>query len=193
MVVKAPSGLHGPTEDDPHELYGVLRTSHDCSRAVEVAVMPLRGRCMNQMTLTSFSKGVPDRWVVTHVGDVKAKLAAAEDTLGKLAAYAQAYERNATKLANTTVTDENAGDILKRVLPDRPKRDEIIVKILSGWHNRPDTIGFKQSGWGLVNAVSEYFEWDRVGGSPESRFLAALQGQTRSAINKTAALILTRN
>jgi hypothetical protein len=107
--------------------------------------------------------------------------------------YAKNYEQNATRLANITVNDENARDILKRVLPDRPKRDEVIVKIISGWHSRPDTVGFVESGWGLVNAVSEYFEWDRTGGSPESRFLAALQGQTHAAINKTAALVLTRN
>ncbi len=193
MVVRAPQGLRGPTDDDPHELFGVLRTSHDCSRAIEVAVMPLRSRCMNQLTLNSFAKGIPTRWTVTHVGDVKAKLRQAEDTIVKLGAYAKQYELNSVKLANITVTDENAHDILKRVLPDRPKRDEVIVKIISGWHSRPDTIGFEKSGWGLVNAVSEYFEWDRVGGSPESRFLAALQGQTHTTINKTASLILTRN
>lgn len=193
MVIRAPQALQGPTQDDPHELYAVLRTSHDCSRAVEVSVMPLRGRCMNQLTLNSFAKGVASRWVVTHVGDVKAKLAQAQDTMLKLGEYAKVYEVNATRLANITVSDENAHDILKRVLPDRPKREEVIVKIITGWHGRPDTVGFEKSGWGLVNAVSEYFEWDRVGGSPESRFIAALQGQTRTAINKTASLILTRN
>jgi len=193
MVVRAPQGLKGPTDDDPHELFGVLRTSHDCSRAIEVAVMPLRGRCMNQLTLRSFTKGVADRWTVTHVGDVKAKLAAAKETMARLGEYANVYEANASRLAGITVSDENAHDILKRVLPDRPKREEVIVKIITGWHSRPDTIGFEGSGWGLVNAVSEYFEWDRTGGTAESRFLAALQGQTHTAINKTASLILTRN
>ena len=193
MVVRSPGGLQGPTDDDPHELFGVLRTSHDCSRAVEVAVMPLRGRCMNQLTLNSFVKGIATRWTVTHVGDVKGKLLAAKETMARLAEYGHQYTVNATKLANITVTDENASDILKRVLPDRPKRDEVIVKIITGWHGKPKEVGFEKSGWGLVNAVSEYFEWDRTGGTPESRFLAALQGQTHSAINKTAALILTRN
>lgn len=193
MVVRAPEGLRGPTDDDPHELYAVLRTSHDCSRAVEVAVMPLRGRCMNQLTLNSFAKSVPTRWTVNHVGDVKGKLRQAEDTMMKLGAYAKTYEANASRLAGITVSDEAARDILKRVLPDRPKRDDVIVKIISGWHGRPETVGFPESGWGLVNAVSEYFEWDRAGGSPESRFLAALQGQTHAAINKTAAAILSRN
>ena len=177
---------------DPHELFAVLRTSHDCSRAVEVSVMPLRGMCMNQLTLRSFSKGVDHRWAVHHSGDVKTKLAAAAASMSKLGAYARAYESNVQRLIGTKVSDEFATSTLMRVLPDRPKRPETIERIISGWHNRPETVGYEGTGWGLVNAISEYFEWDRQGGSPESRFLAALQGQTPTAINKTAGLILSR-
>lgn len=192
MVVKAAAAVT-PFDDDPHDLYAVLRTSHDCSRAVEVQVMPLRGRCMNQMTLNSFRTGVKHRWVVTHTGDVKGKLAAAESSVAQLGRYAEAYVATAQRLVEVKMSNETAGDILKRVLPDRPQRANVIEKIITGWHTRAETVGYEGTGWGLVNAVSEYFEWDRAGGSPESRFLAALQGQTRSAINKTASMILTRN
>ena len=58
MVVKVPMAINVLSGDDPHDLYGVLRTSHDLSRATEVMVMPLRGRCMNQLTLHSFSRDV---------------------------------------------------------------------------------------------------------------------------------------
>ena len=190
MVVKTD---HTIGLDDPHELFGVLRTSHDCSRAIEVMVMPLRGKCMNQLTLRSFSAGVDHRWTVTHTGDVRSKLAAASVSLEKIGAYARTFEANAQRLINIKVSDESAQEVLKRVLPDRPKRPETIERIISGWHHRPDTVGFEGTGWGLVNAISEYFDWTRQGGSPESRFLAALQGQTHSAINKTAALVLSRN
>jgi hypothetical protein len=148
---------------------------------------------MNQLTLRSFQKGVADRWVVTHTGDVKGKLLAAKESMARLGEYATSFKDNAQRLASISVTSESAHDILKRVLPDRPQRPQTIEKILTGWGTRPDSIGYEGTGWGLVNAVSEYFEWDRVGGSPESRFLAALQGQTRNAINKTTSLILTRN
>lgn len=195
MVVRAPETIKlAPFGDeDPHQLFATLRTSHDCSRAVEVMVMPLRGRCMNQLTLTSFRKDVKHRWVVTHTGDVKSKLAAAQDSMERLGAYAQAYVANAQRLGEIKVTDENAWSVLKRVLPDRPKRNDAITMIITNWHQRPATVGFEGTGWGLVNAVSEYFEWDRVGGSPESRFVAALQGQTHRAINRVASHILTRS
>lgn len=195
MVVSldVPTSLAGLLDgEDPHELYGVLRTSHDCSRAVEVMAMPLRGKCMNQLTLASFRKDVKHRWVVTHTGDVKAKLLAAQDSLLRLDTYAKAYVDNATRLHEVKISDEASRDVLKRVLPDRPRRDEVIEKIIVGWHTRPE-VGFEGTGWGLVQAVSEYFEWQRVGGTSESRFLAAVQGQTHKAINKTAALVLSRN
>lgn len=191
MVIESPVGMN-PFDDDPHKLYAVLRTSHDCSRGLEVMVMPLRGRCMNQLTLKSFRKDVKHRWVVTHTGDVKSKLAAAQQSMIRLDQYAAAYVDNAQRLAAVKISDDTATEILKAVLPDRPQREQTITRIISGWHHRSETIGFDGRGWGLVNAVSEYFEWDRVGGTPESRFLAALQGQTHTAINKTATRILTR-
>ncbi len=191
MVVRTAAQLDGMTAD-PHELFAVLRTSHDCSRAVEVMVMPLRGLCMNQLTLRSFTAKVAHRWTVTHTGDVKSKLTAAQDSLGKLEMYARAFESNAQRLMSVKVSDEVANETLRRVLPDRPKRPEVITRIIGAWHSRPETVGFDGTGWGLVNAVSEYFEWDRALGTPESRFLAALQGQTHNAINKTAGYLLSR-
>ena len=195
MVVRAPETFDVPLLDgtDPTDLYVTLRTSHDCSRAVEVMVTPLRHRCMNQLTLGSFRKDVKHRWVVTHAGDVKSKLAAAQMSLARLDAYKQAFIANVERLAEIKVTDDTAEQILLRVLPDRPKRPQVITSIITNWHTREVTVGFDGLGWGLVNAVSEYFEWDRVGGTSESRLLAALQGQTHKAINKTAAALLTRS
>lgn len=191
MVVSMP-GLEDLENIDPHKMFAVLRTSHDCTRAVEVMVMPLRGKCMNQLTLKSFRAKVDHRWSVTHTGDVKSKLSAAISTAQRVSEYTAAYSTNVEKLVDIKVSDENAENILMRVLPDRPKRQDQVTSILSAWHHRPETVGFSGTGWGLVNAVSEYFEWDRKGGSSESRFLAALQGQTHQAINKTAGLLMSR-
>ncbi len=191
MVVKSPANIT-PFEDDPHELFAVLRTSHDCSRGLEVMIMPLRHRCMNQLTLRSFSRDIKYRWVITHTGDVKKKMANAQGSMLNLEKYAARYVDTAQRLAEVKVSDATADDILKHVLPDRPQRPQAIERIVTGWHSRPDTIGFDGTGWGLVNAVSEYFEWDRTGGTSESRFLAALQGQTHNAINRTAQRILSR-
>lgn len=191
LVVRAPDVIKPLGGSDPHDLFAVLRTSHDGSRAVEVAVMPLRNRCMNQLTLHSFTKGVPHRWSIKHTGNVHAKLAEAKKSLENLGLYAKAYEKTADRLAQAQVTDDAAKEILESVLPDRPRRPEQIEQIISTWHTS-ETVGFDWTGWGLVNAVSDYFDWQRTSGTAESRFVGALQGQTFNAINRTAGRILSR-
>lgn len=186
------TGINMTVADDTSRLFGVLRTSHDCSRAVEVSAMPLRQKCMNQLTLNTFSTGAQYRWSIVHAGDVKTKLQAAKESLSRLSLYAQAFEANAQKLMDVKVDDDRAFEVLRFALPDRPKRDDMIRTIVSGWHERPETVGFDGTGWGLLNAVSEHFEWVRQHGTPESRFLGALQGPTRNALNKTATYLLTR-
>lgn len=191
MVVKAPETISVMDGEDPHELFMVLRTSHDGSRAIEVSVMPLRGRCMNQLTLRSFTTNVKERWAIKHTSTMHAKLADAKASLENMGAYAQRFETIAHRLIDLKVNDLQAQSLLTAVLPDRPKRGEQIEKIITSWHQSP-TVGFDFTGWGLVNAVSEYFDWGRSGGSPESRFIGALQGQTHNAINRLTGRLLTQ-
>lgn len=191
MVVKAPETLNVLGGDDPHDLYLVLRTSHDGSRAIEILLMPLRKRCMNQLTLQSFASGVPHKWSIKHTSTMAAKLKDAEKTLANTAVYAKKFEDNARRLVKLKITEEVGRATLEAVLPNRPRRSEQIDRIINSWHTA-ETVGFDWTGWGLVNAVSEYFDWGRTGGSAESRFVGALQGQTTTTINRVAGRLLSR-
>jgi len=193
MVVRAPDDMQINVLDggDPHDMYMVLRTSHDLTRAVEVTAMPLRGKCMNQLTLSSFAINVKHRWSIKHTSTMQAKLAEAQSSIKQIGAYAQRFNELAQRLSQVKVNDEKAKYILlSHVLPKgASKREDVATTIIEKWHNAP-TVGWSGTGWGLVNAVSEYYDWGRSGGSPESRFLAALEGQTHKAINKTALMLL---
>lgn len=191
VVVQAPetqsiSLLGG---DDPHDLFVVVRTSHDRSRAVEAMVMPLRGRCMNQLGLQSFTAGVDNRWAIPHTSTMKDKLVVAQQSIIKLDLYVDALKDTAERLADISLSLETGERLLRRVLPDRPKTDEVVTRIIDLWQTA-DTVGYAGNGWGLVNAVSDYFDHGRTGGTQESRFVGALQGVTYQMINKTAALAL---
>jgi phage/plasmid-like protein (TIGR03299 family) len=190
MVVKAPEQGTFMKNLDPHDLYIVLRTSHDGTRAVEASVMPLRHRCMNQLTLRSFSKAASYRWSIVHTSSMHAKLKEAQDSLLKLSGYATEYEKLVNRMVAMKVSDDRARETLTFVLPDRPRRTEQIESIVHAWHNSP-AVGFDYTGWGLVNAVSEYFEWGRAGGTSESRFINALQGSTHRTINQAVSYLLT--
>lgn len=191
MVVKAPETITVLDGEDPHELFIIMRNSHDGSRAVELTAMPLRNRCMNQLALQSFVKGVAHRWAIKHTPTMYDKLKEAQSSLAKLGAYANAFENTAHKLTKIKVDNDAATQILESVFPDRPKREQQIERIITTWH-QSDKVGFDYTGWGLLNAVSEDMDWGRSGGSAESRFIGALQGQTFNSLNRVAGRLLSR-
>lgn len=196
MVIEAPAKYKIKVADDPHDLYIVARTSHDRSRALEIAVMPLRQRCMNQLTMKGFALGVDNRWSIVHTGNMQDRIDDAKMSLKKLGTYVEAYNETAQKLIETKVSNQTAQKLISRIMPKWLKsesREERVADILSLWKNG-ETVGYAGTGWGLVNAVSEYYEWSRTGGSitSESRFLAALQGDTKKNVDRVASLILTR-
>jgi phage/plasmid-like protein (TIGR03299 family) len=180
-------------EVDPHEFFVIIRTSHDRSKAIEISLMPLRGRCMNQLALSSFNTGAPQRWSIKHIGDVKSKMDAAQKVLTVAPKYAEIYAAKARQLGSITVTEEDARSILKRVLPAKVKRDEQVDAIVAAYHSNPH-VGFTGTGWGLANAVSEYFDWGRNAGTrtAQSQFTSGLTGDTSKYFNRTAQLLLNR-
>lgn len=169
---------------DEHKLYTVLRTSHDRSRAVEVSVMPLRGMCMNQLTLASFAKGAQQRWAIPHTRSMHDKMHQAQATLQRVDEYADAFEKIVEQLVLVTPTEEQARAMLDDAIKTGGKgRDEIFDTILHNWHDNEDTVGYNDSAWALVNATSEYLDWQKPKGTAQSRFLNALQGSTRSTLS----------
>jgi phage/plasmid-like protein (TIGR03299 family) len=195
MVVQLPelANLEALGFDDPHELYTIIRTSHDRTRAVECMVMPLRGRCMNELGIRGFAAHAQNRWSVHHVGDVAGKLQSAQEMVTNVTAYAADFVNTANRLYGTVLDNEDGDRILQRVLRAAPKRTDVIAKILDMWNTR-ESVGFVGTGWGLLNAVSEYFEWERGGiHTPQSQLLGVMEGPTRKAIDTTAALILSRH
>jgi phage/plasmid-like protein (TIGR03299 family) len=191
MVVRMPDDMQINVLDgeDPHEMFAVLRTSMDLTRAVEVMMMPLRGLCMNQLTLTSFSANVPNRWAATHNSTMTQKLVDMKVSLGKAGSYIQRFNELAKRLVSIKLNEEQARMVLFHVVPKHTKKKEDVVDaIIEKMHNAP-TVGWSGTGWGLVNAVSEHLEW-RTTGTFESKFINAMQGSTHKAINKTAAHLL---
>lgn len=191
MVVKAPNHFDLTVlGEDKHEIYVVLRTSHDLTRAVEIMIMPLRGKCMNQLTLRSFTRGVDHRWAVRHTSTMHEKLEEANRAMGKIGIYVDDFAKTAERYAQVSINDNTARRLLTSVFPERPRTEEKINRIIQMWETS-DTVAYPGTGWGLLNAVSEYYDWERSGGSAESRFTAALQGQTHTTINQIATRILS--
>ncbi len=165
--------------------------SHDLSKAIEVAVLPLRDRCMNQLPLPSFAADAPQRWSIRHVGDPAHKLRNAQSTLQRAGHYAEQFEHTVRRLASVHVDAEGLRRVLRRVLPDRPKRPEQLAAIEAAFRSS-ERVGFTNTGWGATNAVSEYFEHGRDGGSrtQQARFIGGLNGDTAKYVRRTTQLLL---
>lgn len=199
MIVKLPDVNHLDLEIDgmvdPHDLYVIVQTSHDLSKAVEVAVMPLRSKCMNMLGLPSFTKDAPQKWSIKHVGDVQKKLAEAQKTLVRTKKYAEKFTARVRQLSSVQVDDEVINVVLKMVLPDKPRRHEQISAIIHAFHDsdfvREDG---GRNGWDLVNATSEYFQWGRnlSTRTDQSVFTSGINGDTYRAVSRTAQLLLAR-
>lgn len=196
MVVKLPLeralDLKLGRKADPHECYVVVRTSHDRSKAIEIAVVMLRGLCMNQLGLASFSAKAPQRWSIKHVGKPEDRIREAEAVLTGMNRYAEIYVQRAKQLHSVKVDVDAQRDILRHVLPERAKRDEMIESII-GLAGQPQ-VGFEGTGWGLVQQVSEYFQWGRNEGTrtAQSQFTATLDGLPRRFLDRTTQLVLAR-
>lgn len=198
MVVQLPGleTIDALEFEDAHDLYTVVRTSHDRSRAVECFVMPLRHRCMNMMGVRGFG-GAGNRWSVHHIGEVNQKLASASEMVAKVQAYHADFASTVNRLYRTVLNADEGRWVLDRVIKEtkaeNSKREETIVKIMDMWATR-ETVGFAGTGWGLVNAIDEYLEWERPTGTrtAQSQFLGALEGSSRKAMDTATGLILSR-
>jgi phage/plasmid-like protein (TIGR03299 family) len=199
MVVQVPGAeklsVEIDGEVDPHDMYVIVQTSHDLSKAIEIAVMPLRLKCMNMLGLPSLTRDAPQRWSIKHIGDVKRKMHEAQRTVTRATAYADIYARTARQLSSVRVDDDSINVVLKMVLPDKPRREEQITAIKSAFHTSEFVSdGGGSNGWDLLNAVSEYFQWGRTTATrtPQSLFTSGINGDTYRAISRTSQLLLAR-
>lgn len=173
--------------EDAHNMYILLRTSHDGTTAIGVYVTMIRAVCMNTVTLAT--KTAQYRWAMPHVSTLQGKLQEARDTLELSFSYADEFSKMAEELMRTKVTDDRAVDILTEVLPHRPKTDEKIDEIMQCLRTS-ERNGYHGTGWGLINALTEYHQHWREGIQPEATFFNVMDGEIRKWRNTAAEMIL---
>ncbi len=194
MVVQAPEHLRIDLLDgeDPTDLYLVLRTSHDGSKQVEAAVLALRNKCTNMTTLRGFSRGAKQRWGIAHTSTMPQKLAEAKMSLRNMDTYVDDLETTARRLADIDLELAEARKVIEWALaPKRPKTAANVSAILDLYERSPLN-GYGGTGWGLVNATTEWLDHHRDSKSDDARFINGLAGYGHKTTNRVAARLLTR-
>jgi phage/plasmid-like protein (TIGR03299 family) len=175
--------------DDAHDMYLLLRTSHDASKAIGAYITMIRIHCTNQMQLiTSTAK---QKWAVPHVQTVKGRLEEAQVALKLTDKYAESFKATADRLASIDLEIDEFRDVLTHVLPIRPKTPEVIERVVQIYETST-TNDHQGNAWGALNALTEYYDWGRDTKSAEARFLSSVDGVGSVIRNRTASLLLRR-
>lgn len=186
ITVKLPkSVLIGGT--DAHDVYLVLTTTHDGTGSVKVLITPIRVVCMN--TLTIALKSARSRWSIAHNRTMKGRIQDARETLNMSFEYMDAFATMAEELLAVKMNDDQFYDVVQDLFQPHNKDTEPATELVMDlWRNSP-TNGFHGTGWGGLNALSEFFEHNGRQRSLEARF-GAITGWQEKFRTDTASRIL---
>lgn len=144
--------------------YLVFTNSHDGQGSVRVAITPVRVVCQN--TLNIALQGASRSWSTIHTGQINDKLAEAQHTLELATNYMERLASESWRLASIRLSKNDVTDIIQELypMPEPEKRTEKKVKTIEElrsqlflrYNNAPDLKKFRGTGWGLVNAVSDF-------------------------------------
>lgn len=175
--------------EDPHDMYVMLRTSHDGSKAIGVYLTPIRISCTNMVSFAI--KNAKHKWSMPHVSTLEARLAEAKETLLLSQNYAEEFVHMGTTLVNTRVTDDMLVQLLEDTLPHRPKTADVIDAVMDNFRNSP-TNPYHGTGWGAFNALTEYTDHGREVHSQEAVMANLFDGEIAAWRNKLVTAILAR-
>lgn len=152
---------------DDTEPYLVFTNSHDGKGSIRVAITPIRVWCQNTLNLAL--KNANRAWSTKHIGNIEEKIAEAHRTLELAGTYLDNLKEQAEILADKNINKKQVAEFIDELLPmpkiakdeelsERKKnailesREELMARYL----NAPDLSRFRNTGWGVISAVSDY-------------------------------------
>jgi phage/plasmid-like protein (TIGR03299 family) len=173
ITMKLPEYITLPGGDQI-QTYLLLRTTHDGTGRIMVYVVNIRVVCMN--TLTWAIAGAKHKWGVTHTADVAAKVKQAQQALGFTIDYDAAFQAEAAAMMDIKVTDDQIVAFLKSQIEERPKKLELIDKIMFNVQTSPTIGDYAGTAWGAFNGITEELEHGQVHRSAQAQFIRTFEG-----------------
>lgn len=175
--------------EDAHDLYLILRMGHDGSMAITAEITPIRCVCMNTLKLGSLM--ATQRWSIRHTSKLEGKLAQARESLNMTFAYAEEFVIVGDQLVGTKVTDDMLIHFLEDILPARPKTQDVIDGVMHNFRESDNIGNFRGTGWGALNAFTEYTDHGRDTHSQEAVFHNIMNGEIASQRDKLTTALLS--
>ena len=139
--------------------------SHDGSSAFRVLITPVRVVCAN--TQHAALRNHLSSWSIRHTRNAKAAVQAARDTLGLTFAYVEAFEAEAERMINTSVTDAAFFELVQNLFPspspEAPARTRNAARrrqasLAHLWHDASTQSGIAGTAWAAYQSVVEYVD-----------------------------------
>ena len=139
--------------------------SHDGNSAFRLLVTPVRVVCAN--TQHAALRDHVSSWSIRHTRNAKAAVQAARDSLGLTVAYVEAFEAEAERMINTSVTDAEffqlVGTLFGTPEPDAPARTRNAARARDAslsrlWHDAATQHGIRGTAWAGYQSVVEYVD-----------------------------------
>ena len=186
VLMKIPSWVE--VGGDAIGQYAFVSNSHDGKSSVITAITPIRIVCSNtEGAALRLAKGVHAQrtYTLRHLGNMSQKIHEARQVMDVTINYYEQFKLVGDKLALAKVSDKQAQNYVKALLPEadlgdravanRQESQQAILSIFKGKGQHPETVGNAPgSVWCLYNAAVEWADWFRDERKEGGRFQRSL-------------------
>jgi phage/plasmid-like protein (TIGR03299 family) len=178
--------------EDPIEMYVVVTTSHDGSRVDKTAIVPIRLWCTNQLALVS--RETVQAWSVRHLSTMDANLAIVEEELKLIANYGKWLQKTGDELVAKALSEIALSQIVLDTASAFTQEDKAkkIAEEVTDIFKYSQLIGddFRNTAWGGLNAVTEYFDHHKNYRTPQARYNSITNGFGARMRNAVASRLI---
>jgi phage/plasmid-like protein (TIGR03299 family) len=175
---------------DEFRLEGLLTTSHDGLKAVNMHITPIRLACTNMHNLQI--RKAKQRFSVAHTSKAHTRLAEAQIAVGLVSEYVEEFKAQTEALLKHKMGDQALTTFLENLLPARPSRDKEIAAIRDLYVNGEANEFGRGTAYAALAATREYFDHVRPIRNAESGFIGAVTGQYARTTNRAFAMLAAR-
>jgi phage/plasmid-like protein (TIGR03299 family) len=165
--------------EDLIDMYIVVTTSHDGTRADRTEITPIRLFCTNQLAV-KIPQSAKQSWSVRHLGTMADNLKLVEEELKMITNYTEWLEKTGNDMINKTLREVELRGMLEEALKFSRdvKGKEKMTGEIAALFNASPLIGGQYLGtaWAGINAVTEYFDHHRKYRSAQARYEAITNG-----------------
>jgi len=163
--MKMPNTLHFANGTDSVNMYLMVTTSHDGSKAFTACVTPMRLICTNQIRIAT--RAAISKFSLRHTRNSTGKINEARVALGLVHEYEIAFQNSVNELINQEMKMDEFKKFVDVLVPDRFKGDTTTItnsvertkSELMGLWNSPTQTVVGNTKWAAYNAVAEWADW----------------------------------